>query len=111
MKKIGQSGGADRVAGSLSAAREGGSELVLWASSLFGHRLAGGTLSPPPHHLPRVDLGKGSPLRGQAGAFYPRHRGHSSVWPCPGHLHVDSGLYISEQWEDWECPLPLNKCN
>ena len=36
MKKIGQSGGADRVVGSLSAAREGGTELVLWASSLFG---------------------------------------------------------------------------
>lgn len=84
VKKIGQSGGADRVAGSLSAAREGGTELVLWTSLLFGHQLAGGTSSPPPHHLPRVCLGKGTPLREQAGPSTLGIRGTAQSGPVLG---------------------------
>lgn len=52
--------------------------ITLW------HRLAGGTSSPPPHHLSRVCLGKGTPLRKQAGPSSPGIGGTAQSGPVLG---------------------------
>lgn len=103
VKKIGQSGGADRVVGSLSAAGEGGTELVLWASSLFGIGWLVGLRPLHPIICPESVWGKGPRSESRLGLLLQASGAQLSLvlsWASPCglqtlHLRTVGGLRVS----------------